>query len=248
MRGLDRTTEHRLRLPAEEFREHVLDPQLAVTILSGEALHPLKPYFSQSEYDRLERVALVPFGEGERLFGLLLIAESAYLAESPKLLDVAFSAISRPITVLLRENREERLFPAQDRAILDEDEFRALASELQRPESDNIVFIGFDISNVVAHIAGQADDVDRFRIRQDVLRVVSVLVSEIATIGTSSSGRVILMLPGTGVADPDIVLHQIALQIAQLFDEIDSMPALAPVIREVDHETERVEEVLSELV
>ena len=247
IRGFDRTTEHRLRIPPSEISNHVLDPEAAVTVLSGSRAQPLAPYLSQREFDQLESAALVPFRQKDRLLGLLLIARSPYLAEPSEVLDIAFSAVSRPIATILYRNRDVRLEGSAEHAILDESELQAMAAELRRPEQGHVAIARLQIEELVTRIAGEAEDVDRFRIRQDVLRVIAAIVSEVATIGTSSSGRVMLLFTDDVELDPNLVLHQLSLQLAELFENVESPPDLNAEIRRVDHDQERVDEVLAEL-
>jgi hypothetical protein len=247
IRGFDRTTEHRLRIPPQEMSGHVLDPEAAVTVLSGSRVQPLAPYLSQREFDLLDSAALVPFRHKDRLLGLLLIARSPYLAESADVLDIAFSAISRPIASILHQNRDVRLEGSAERAILDESELRAMSAELGRPENGRAAVAVFEIEELVSAIAGSAEDVDRFRIRQDVLRVIAAIVSEVGTIGTSSSGRVMLLFADDAQLDPNLVLHQLSLQLAELFEGIETPPDLNAEVRRVDHDRERVDEVVAEL-
>jgi hypothetical protein len=248
MRGLDRTSEHRLRIPATELSEHVLDSAAAATILSGGRLRAIKPYFSQREFGSLSHVALVPFRSGNRLLGLLIVAASPYLGESRTVLDVAFSAVARPISTLLMQNRETRLHAARDRTILDESELQAMAAETPAPEEGNAVVVRFDIDGIVERVSGEATDVDRYRIRQDVLRVIAVMVAENVTIGTSAAGNVVLIFPSDAALAPSLVLHQISLKLSELFDEIDSPPDLSAAVRTVDHGARGVDEVLAELL
>ncbi|MFP4373212.1 MAG: hypothetical protein ACLFPO_02685 [Spirochaetaceae bacterium] len=248
MRGLDRTTEHRLRIPVAELTGRILDVHAAVTILSGNALRACKPYVSQREFDRLERVALVPFGGEDRIYGLLVITSSPHLATSSSVLDVAFSAIARPVRAILLENRETRLQGGGDRAILDEGELQAIAAETPTPERGRVVLVRFDIDGLVERISGGAEDLDRYRIRQDVLRVITVMVSEIVTIGTSAAGKVILIVTSDEALSPTMILRQISLKLAELFDELEAPPDLNVILRRVDHAVERVDEALSELL
>lgn len=248
MRGLDRTTEHRLRIPAGELSRNVLAADAAVTVLTGGRLRVLKPYFSQREFGNLERVALVPFRGNRRLLGLLVVAASPYLVESQTVLDVAFSAVARPVSTVLLENREARLHAARDRAILDESELQAMAAETPRPDEGSAVVARLDIDGIVDTIAGDATDVDRFRIRQDVLRVIAVMVAENVTVGTSAAGKVVLIFPSDAALDPSLVMHQISIRLSELFDEIDSPPDLSAAVRTVDHDSRQVDEVLAELL
>lgn len=248
MKGLDRTSEHRLRIPERELTERVLQEGAAVTVLDDARLRPLEPYLSQREFGRLSRAAIVPFSVDGRILGLLLITASPYLDSSTTVLDVAFSAIARPISGILHHNRDARLEGASERAVLDEGELLAIAAETRRPERGTVAVIGFDIDPIVGAISGGAEDVDRFRIRQDVLRVVAAMVADSVTMGTSAAGHVILLIGSDAVLDPDMVLHQISVKLAELFDEIDAPPDLNASVRRVESDTDRPEEVLSELL
>ena len=248
MRGLDRTTEHRLRIPVPELTERILSGHAAATILKGNGLRACKPYVSQREYDRVERIALVPFGGGGRLYGLLVIASSPFLSTSSTVLDVAFSAIARPVSAILLENREARLQSGRDRTILDESELQAMAAETPAPERGRAVLLRFDIDALVERIGAGVEDLDRYRIRQDVLRVIAVMVAEVVTVGNSAAGKVILIVASDEALNPAMVLQQISLKLCELFDEIETPPDLNATIRTVDHESEGVDEALSELL
>jgi hypothetical protein len=108
--------------------------------------------------------------------------------------------------------------------------------------------VRFSIDHLVELIGDDAADVDRFRIRQDVLRVIAVMVAESVTIGTTASGDVVLIFASDVVLDPSMVLHQISLKLSELFEPIDSAPDLNATVRTVEPDTERVDEVLAELL
>jgi hypothetical protein len=248
MRGLDRTTEHRLRIPADELTEGVLDSETAVTVLRNGGKRPLEPYLSQREYDAFNTLALVPFRSDGRLLGLLLVAESPYLEESTDVLDVAFSAVSRLVSAILVDNRETRLQAAGRQTVLEESELQAVAGELQEPEQGRVAIVSFPIDELVRRVGGDSPEVDLFRIRQDLLRVIGIMTAEVATIGTGPSGQIILLFGDDALVDPQLVLHQAGAKLTELFDELDPPLDLEAEIRRVDPGRERVEEVLAELL
>lgn len=74
--GVDRTTQHRLRLP-KEFVENLsgLDDGSPVGV-EGASLRPLKGFFSSREFALITRLVICPFTAGSRLSALLLLIDS----------------------------------------------------------------------------------------------------------------------------------------------------------------------------
>ncbi|MFP4067123.1 MAG: hypothetical protein ACLFRR_06805 [Spirochaetaceae bacterium] len=228
------------------MQDLVSESNRSVFLLTGSRLDTLEPYFSHHEYGRLKWVALVPFLQRDRLLGLLLIVSAPCLEESIGVLDVAFSAITRPAGAVLAANRDSHLHGARNQAILDEGELHTIAAETPAPPNGNTAIVTFSIESLVDRIGGGAGDIDRFRVRQDVLHVIAAMVAETVTMGTDSSGRVILLFADDTRIDPELALHQISFRMDDLFAELDTPPDLRAEIRRVDHARERVEEVLTE--
>ncbi|MFP4431285.1 MAG: hypothetical protein ACLFPV_08555 [Spirochaetaceae bacterium] len=208
--GFDRTTEHRMRIPESRVpaREEVPD------------LVEFRPYFSVREFSMLDEMYLYPFLRDNAPVALLLVTDSPYLRSNRPFLSVICAAVSDTVSELIYKNREERMRGARFQAAFSLEELASHLEELDPGDRGKLQLVLLSANKAVGALVQEGEANDEYRIRQDVMRVVSAMVSGIASIADVGEGRILLALHDGGKNDLDLLLHQLSYQAGELFPEI----------------------------
>jgi hypothetical protein len=208
--GFDRTTEHRMRIPEGRVpaEEEVPDPE------------EFRPFFSVREFSMLDELYLYPFVRDDAVVALLLVTESPYLRSNRPFLSVICAAVSDTVSNLIYENREERMRGARFQAAFSLEELASHLEELKKEDREELQLVLLSANKAVGALVQKGEANDEYRIRQDVMRVVSTMVSGIASIADVGDGRVLLAMYDGGKNDLDLLLHQLSYQAGELFPEI----------------------------
>lgn len=183
-------------------------------------LEEFRPYFSVREFSMLYEMYLYPFVREDTVVALLLITESPYLRSNRPYLSVICAAASDSVSDLIYENREERMRGARFQAAFSIEEFASHLEELDKKSRENLQLVLLSANKAVGALVQKGDANDEYRIRQDVMRVVSAMVSGIASVADVGDGGVLLALYDGGKNDLDLLLHQLSYQVGELFPEI----------------------------
>ncbi len=211
--GFDRTTEHRMRIPESRVPAQEEVPELS----------EFRPFFSVREFSMLEEMYLYPFIRDNTAVALLLITDSPYLRKNRPYLSIICAAVSDPVSGLIYENREERMRSARYQAAFSLDELASHLEELEKGSRQGLQLVLLSANQAVGALVQEGEASDEYRIRQDVIRVVSAMVSGIANIADAGGGRILLALYDGGKSDLDLLLHQLSYQVGEIFPEIASL-------------------------
>ena len=208
--GFDRTTEHRMRIPESRVpaQEEVPDPE------------EFRPYFSVREFSMLDEMYLYPFLRDDAVVALLLVTESPYLRSNRPFLSVICAAVSDTVSELIYKNREERMRGARFQAAFSLEELASHLEDLDPGDREKLQLMLLSANKAVGALVQKGEANDEYRIRQDVMRVVSAMVSGIANIADVGEGRILLAMYDGGKNDLDLLLHQLSYQAGELFPEI----------------------------
>ncbi len=183
-------------------------------------LSEFRPFFSVREFSMLDEMYLHPFVRDDTAVALLLIADSPYLRKNRPYLSIICAAVSDPVSELIYENREERMRSARYQATFSPDELASHLDDLDEVSRKRLQLALLSANKAVGVLVQEGESSDEYRIRQDVMRVVSAIVSGIASIADVGDGRIILALYDGGKNDLDLLLHQLSYQVGELFPEI----------------------------
>ncbi len=208
--GYDQTTEHRMRLS---------ESRLPRGEQSGN-LEEFRSYFSVREFSMLEEIFLYPFVAEDTTVALLLLTDSPYLRDDRRYLSVICAAVSDAVAALIFDNREERIRSARYQASFTIEELGNHVDELAQEEREATTFVMLSATKAVGALVQEGDKADEYRLRQDVIRVISAMVSGIASIADMGDGRVLLALYDGEKYDLDLIVHQLSHQVGELFPEM----------------------------
>lgn len=183
-------------------------------------LEEFRPYFSVREFSMLDEMYLYPFLREGYVVALLLLTESPYLRSNRPFLSVICAAVSDTVSELIYENREERMQGARFQAAFSLEELAMHLEELDKDAREDLQLVLLSANKAVGALVQKGEANDEYRIRQDVMRVVSAMVSGIASVADVGDGKILLAMYDGGKNDLDLLLHQLSYQAGELFPEI----------------------------
>lgn len=222
--GFDVTTTHKLRIPLFTVNDH-FSP---LTAFRGnrEKAEFLRDYFSVREFDSIEELLVIPFHRNDSVIGLLLIAEARCSYDDQ--VDFLLSKLD-VLSSFMYESRE--LFytkPAgtvysHDQAY---DETEALIEKTRR-EQNNLLVIKLDIQSIIEHLSSRLDRADSYRLRKDVLSLISSMVRGSGKVIHSTDSHAILLIETKSLTQGRLLLHQIYNRLNGFFSLNEALPALS---------------------
>ncbi|WP_455383501.1 hypothetical protein [Salinispira pacifica] len=225
--GFDITTQRRLHIPEETAYTLFSNRVPLMLLFEGDEMRPLEPYFSVREFSALKRLVFCSFFYEARLLAILVIADTPFFGLDPTILQVMYSAFEEGISSLLFRSREERIARIQLPLLFAFDQLSPMAHEAlnQAGKGDaSILFMEVDPEPAVVRILERTRETDRYRVRQDVLRILNTLLAGLGKVFTLPRHRLLLMrteLDGdTGQLDVDLLSHQLNERLKRFFSEL----------------------------
>ncbi len=230
--GFDITTQRRLHIPEQAAYELFNNRVPLMLHFNGPEMEELQSYFSVREYTAFDKLVLCSFFYEAKLLAILAIAEAPFLALDPTILQVMYSAFEEGVSTLLYRSRDERIARIQLPLLFAHDQLLPMAQEsltADKVPDASILFLEFDPEPSVAAIADLARETDRYRVRQDVLRILNTLLSGLGKVFTLPRHRLLLMrteIEGDShLLDVELLTHQINERLRQYFAELDGSDA-----------------------
>jgi hypothetical protein len=211
--GLDETTLHRLRIPAEAggFLSSLEAGELLL-LEDAEERSELRRYFSNREYATMEALLLVPFLHEGRLLGVLLAQSREAFAES--LLD-RLRSLAPQVGALLYRCREGRLEALQQQAIERPEPVRERvlgAAQAAAARGNRLALIRISLEGLTRILREHNPFADGFRLREDLARLVSSLFRPLGSVVQVDAARLLLVV--NSVKEPDVPVLTAHLQAA----------------------------------
>lgn len=198
-RGLDKTTERRLRVPVSLFDATRTIPARV------ESLDDWKPFFSKREEAFLEPFLLCPLPYGETLIGALLIFESPVLegTQPPEGLQRVIDATGG----FLYDAREAALSRLSVPAVSYCDKERLIEFCTGILEKGlHAILVSLD---PLLYINSVKPGLDRYRLLEDIERILSSLVSENGMACKTGAGKVLMVLEASHRMDGSLLHNHI---------------------------------------
>lgn len=219
--GFDQTTLHRMRIPLganETFNALANGESIEVTQAARRT--EFQRFFSSREFSTLERIVLSPFIVDEILVGVLLAAEIRYPFASSAELLWCLSRVSSGAAPLLQNARgflarwsQARLGRPPVAPV--EQVIRLLASPAARGKT--FLLLGIPLDAYVRGIAATHEDIDQFRLREDIRVFLDAFLADLGVAVTLPAGVLLVCLQGIGRDDIDLFLHQLRDFLGQHF-------------------------------
>lgn len=180
--GFDYTTERRLRLPFPLMEELFSNAEQARFVSAEEDQRRMRPYVSNRELTSEAPLAIFRMGALPRPAALLVVAASPYLERAADILRVIVSAVNEPITALLEEHRNRRLATVRNRAVFTGHELRDAPDTVLAEQKQPLAVIEIDSGPLLRAVHEQFAEADRFRVKQDLTRIVAAVVAELGIV------------------------------------------------------------------
>ncbi len=222
--GFDVTTTHKLRIPLLTVNDHFAP--LSAFRGSREKSEFLRDYFSVREFDSIEELLVVPFQRDDTIIGLLLVADSR-------------STYDEQVDFLLSRNDELSSFMYESRELFytkpsgtvytPEHAYEETESLIQkaRREHNNLLVIKLDIQSLIAHLFSQLDRADSYRLRKDVLSLISSMVRGSGKVIYTTDAHTILLIETKSITQGRLLLHQIYNSLNGFFSLSEPLPSLS---------------------
>ncbi|MFO7849770.1 MAG: hypothetical protein R6V67_07395 [Spirochaetia bacterium] len=182
----------------------------------------LRNHFSVREFDSLDNILIVPFHHQDTVIGLLIIAESSVsldeqekflLEEIDSLSDFLFKSrenfYTKPAGTLYR--------PEQSTEITHD------LIEKAKKEDKNLIIIKLETTRIVEHLLSCLDNADPYRLRQDIVRIISSMVGENGRVIFSEYSYCLLLIEAKSITRGKLLLHQIYNSLNSYF-ALDNTP------------------------
>ncbi len=248
--NFDQTTSHRLRIPVNFLEQHKSFLKGPINI-SDENLLILQPFFSTREFSILERLYICPFYNGDDIFAILLFSEMESMkGENNHILDMMIK-ISDYIVPKLLSSREmkikdlSRTLSIPKENILNESDL--FIKSLQQKDLNGI-YIKLNFMNLINQITVSTPLSDPFRIRQDIQRILSSMVSGTGKAFYSGSNTFLIIISAGSVRNEKLLIHQIRMAMRNFFMDLDGLPDPDCIIRRYPDDGESSKEILDGLL
>ena len=252
--GYDETTNHRLRIPYELLQSILTTEEEPVFILStldnDTNQEKIKKYFSLREFSILERLLFLPLEINDEVFGLLIATSAKSFSSEDELLNL-LKENQEKISNIIYQSRADHLFSTSVSSLKEKDEAITTVSHLIATlphTSTGLVLFVFDLNKIIKQILKNNEDADSLRIREDVLRILTPMISENGSIVTLDTLQLLIVIPKSRLRRNDLFAHQIASAIKGYFSLPNSAPNPISHIKAFPDDGTNAEELLSDIL
>ncbi len=252
--GYDETTNHRLRIPYELLQSILVAEEEPVFILStvGNDTNQerIKTYFSLRESSMLERLLFLTLEINDEVFGLLIVSSAKSFSSEDELLNL-LNENQRKLSNIISQSRATLLFPTAVYSLKEKDEAITTVSDSITTlphNSTGLVLFVFDLNKIIKQIINNNEDADFLRVREDVLKILTPMISENGSIVTLDTLRLLIVIPKSRLHRNDLFAHQIASAIKGFFSLPSSAPNPISHIKAFPDDGTNAEELLSDIL
>ena len=219
--GLDQTTLHRMRIPLganDTFNALANGEPLEVT--QSQHLADFRRFFSSREFSFVQRIILCPYIADDTLVGVLLASEVRDPALSTADLLSCLKEVSGEISQLLQKARGflvklSQAKSARPPATPEEQIARIIGSSASRGK--NLLFVSLALGPYVREIAAAHEDLDVFRLREDVHSLLDAFLADLGSAIMLPGGVLLASLSGVQRGDLPLFLHQLRYFLGSYF-------------------------------
>jgi hypothetical protein len=212
--GLDETTLHRLRIPADAGGHFSRLEAGEILLLEDPAeRNELRRYFSTREHATMEALLLVPFVHEGRLLAVLL-ASLAGQAFDRTLLDHLRESAPQ-IAALLYRSREQRIDGLQQQGIERPEAVRERvvgAAQTAEARGNRLALIRISLEGLTRLLRERNPFVDAFRLQEDLNRLMLSLFRPLGGVVQVDTNKVLLVV--SALKEPDAALLTAHLKAA----------------------------------
>ncbi len=222
--GLDATSIHRLRIPADDVHDLVNATEAGVAWV-GEPAQEFAPYFSRREAAMLDHLLVFPLVDDGEPRAVLIVTESSFFEEFSDSLSLILAAVSEPAAQTISRHRLTYEQIMRQAIAFKPAEIGIVADRVAARVSEARV-LSIDLADVVAQISTSAQHIDSFRVWEDVIRVLASLFASSGSVCDARDHRAIVVLHAGHEEDSALIVHHCAASLRHYLPELKAVPVL----------------------
>ena len=222
--GLDVTTQRRLRIPSEILQQNKRLVRGEPIRISSEGLTFLESFFSTRLFDLLDSLHMIPLRFQDTLYGVLLICDETGMPHfEPSIRALREITASEAEVYRSYTGRLSQLpAPMADRS--GSDPLELLEYEIHAADRNQafLLCILIDVKPIIDEAYHFTVTVDRFRFRDDLLRILHSLVHLTGGVVAVGRDRFIIVMRTRTSTDPGFILGHVALTLRDFYPSLKS--------------------------
>lgn len=226
-RGIDSTTQHRLRVPMDLLERQPGFPDGGSLVLERAQLAPLEGYFSKREFPLLKRLVIVPFFDREALVAAFLLIDSE---AGPVETTATLSSLESVATEIGAKINRARAFLGPGAIELGRDALRSHLSTLMSEAQDSglyVTMVRVDLQRLARTLLGSSTSADIYRFKRDLSAALTTMVSGNGELVSIGEREVLLAVQSRNPYSERLLSHQFAEGVRSLFSEAPELASLA---------------------
>lgn len=215
--GFDETTSRRIRIPEEIIAPLKENSTYTSLELKGSEVDLMKDFFSFREYSVTERVIISPIKSRGFLVALIFIsAGEIFNLENEKRRDI-LRQISDKAGSLLKIHRDKTINRFEGITLSADETLTKIARFMERCGGKHFIIIRTDVRHYIDLIARKEAGSIRFRIAQDILRLVKTLIGDKGEVQNRETGLFLILIREGRGEEAELLVHQIGLSLGYFF-------------------------------
>lgn len=214
--GIDRTTQHRLRLP-KGFVESLpgLDDGRPA-IAEGHSLRPLRGFFSSREFALITRLVICPFSDGSQLAALLLLIDSE---DAPLRDDLGLAPIEAAGPAIAAKINSARSILGTGAGARRGDALRSRLSGLfgdAEASGRHVIVARVDLDRLAHDLIKDVTTADLYRFKRDLAGALTTMVSGSGELLSLGERHALLVIQSKNPYSTRLLAHQFTQGIRSL--------------------------------
>lgn len=247
--GIDRTTQHHLRLPIEFLDGLPGVEDGASASVEGELLQTLRPYFSSREFALVRRIKVTPFVAGDRLVAALLLVDSE---NSPLARTVDLSELESAAPLAARKIEGARAIlgqgPAEMRLAALRSHVLSILGEAQGAGL-HVTIARINLDRLAGELLSKSStQADLYRFKRDLAGALTTMVSGSGELVGSSAGRMLLIIQSKTPYSERLLGHQLTQGVKTLLAAPPVLNELTEQMWRFPSDGESVDEVIDTIL
>lgn len=178
--GYDETTNNRLRLTQDEYNNYINDRDIST----------LERYFSIREFKTVNRLILIPFKNGIKTEGLLLISEFKTVAEPS---EEELKSYIKELEELWKENPLIRLKEASSQSSNIKDSITSFVQKIKNRDN-RVIFLKISLNQFIQSLIKDDPHTTLSSVKNSMLKVLTSFVQKRGKVFQLSNNEVIIVI------------------------------------------------------
>lgn len=217
VRGFDQTTSRRIRIPDDLMGSLKNSENFSYIELKDSEIDLMKNYFSFREYSVTETLLISPIFADTQLIALLFISEGQLLVEESHNKKEFLKNLSDAVGPLLHSRRETIVSKFEGVQFSSSDLADKISRFISEDETSPFIVLSLSLESFIAKLMNNDPSSIRFRIMQDILRLVKTMIAEKGEVYNKGNDQLIILIKGDRETEAELLVHQIGLSLGYFF-------------------------------